>query len=113
MVGKRNGHRCLTRTPANMCGVRITDISRSCNAWRQRQRGSSGRKLLALTPTGAAYNVLNELLQVAVLDLLNAIGQYDKPAIDFIQFAPLKLVSQLFATQSQRMPPRMLAQHQA
>src|SRR5260370_573464 len=50
---------------------------------------------------------------MAVLHLFNAVGKNHKPAIDLIEFAALKLMSELFATQSQRVAAGVLAQHQS
>ena len=38
-----------------------------------------------------------------ILYVLDAVCQHHKPPVDFIQFAPLKAVAQLFAPQAQRM----------
>ena len=49
---------------------------------------------------------------MAVLNLFDAVGKNYKPAIDLIEFTALKLVSQLFAAQSQRVAAGVFAQHQ-
>ena len=103
--------------------MRLIGIGASGDRAGQRQARSGGRKLPALvarnlavadlaTSNAAACNVSDQFEQMAVLHLFNAVGKNDKPAIDLIEFAPLKLVSQLFAPQSQRVAAGVLAQHQ-
>src|SRR5208282_447389 len=60
----------------------------------------------------AFHDVLNQFQQMTVLHLLDAVGKHYKPAIDLIEFAALKLVSQLFAAQSQSVAAGVLAQHE-
>src|SRR5208337_2548484 len=74
---------------------------------REGQSGRGGRKLLALAGVvsaadvaavdAASAHVLDQFEQMAVLNLLNAVGKNHKLAIDLIEFAALELVSQLFA----------------
>src|SRR5580693_9137350 len=78
--------------------------------------GRGCRKFLSLAPSAIATpidNIPDQFEQVAVLNFLDAVGKNDESAIDLIKFTSLKLVSQLFAAQSQRMPSRMLAQNQS
>src|ERR1035437_5250732 len=60
----------------------------------------------------AAADVLNQFEQMAVLNLLDAVGKSYKSAINLNEFSSLKLVSQLFSAQSQRVVAGVLAQHQ-
>src|SRR5208337_1529640 len=116
---RRNTWPGLTGAAGDLSRMRIIGID-SCasgGGTRERQSGRSGRKLLALAgdiagANRAAADILNQFEQVAVLNLLDAVGQYYKPAIDLIEFAAFKLVSQLFAAQSERVAAGVLAQHQ-
>ena len=47
-----------------------------------------------------------------VLDILDLIRQQNKAAVDFVKFATLELVAELFATKTQRVTSGMLAQYQ-
>ena len=51
----------------------------------------------------------DQFQQMMILHMLDPVGKNYKPPIDFIQFAALKLVSQLFAAQAQRVTAGMLA----
>src|SRR5208282_4404307 len=62
---------------------------------------------------GFSNHVFDQFKQMAVLNLLDAVGKNYKSAIDLVQLAALKLVSQLFTAQRQRVPAGVLAQHQS
>ena len=46
------------------------------------------------------------------MDILDLIRQQNKAAVDFVKFATLELVAELFATKTQRVTSGMLAQYQ-
>src|SRR5208282_1405821 len=101
-----------------MSRMRLIGISGKGDAAGKSYGGCGGRNHPALAAWDlgaadvAAADVLNQFEQMAVLNLLDAVGKNHKPAIDFIELAALKLVSQLFAAQGQRVAAGVLAQHQ-
>src|ERR1035438_5712898 len=117
MIGERDRYLYLASIASHMRRlITVAPSYSGCHAWK-RQSSRRGWKLLALAArhiaaADAAAHVLNQFEQMDVLDLLDAVGQHHKPAIDLVEFAPLKLVPQLFATQSQRVAAGVLAQHQ-
>src|SRR5713101_6789583 len=120
MIGKGDRHRRLAGAAGDLSRMRVVGIGSggSGDGTRKLQSGRGGRKLLALAAGDiapadvAACDVLDQFQQMAVLNLLNTVGKNHKPAIDFIEFVALKLVSELFAAQSQRVAAGVLAQHQ-
>src|ERR1700732_4265624 len=116
MIGEGDRHRRLAGATGSLRGMRVIGIG-SCgrrDSARERQSRRGGRKFLALSPgdiaaaDGAACDVLDQFEQMAVLHLLDAVRENHKPAIDLIEFAALKLMSELFAAQSQRVAARVL-----
>src|SRR5208282_2803670 len=74
----------------------------------------SRREFPTVTVGGVvSIHVFDQFNQMAVLNLLDAVGKNYKSAIDLVQLAALKLVSQLFTAQRQRVPAGVLAQHQS
>src|ERR1700681_3063900 len=103
MIGEGDRHRRLAGATGYLRRMRVIGIG-SCgrrDSARERQSRRGRRKLLALAAgniaaaDGAACDVLNQFEQMAVLNLLDAVGKNYKPAIDLIEFAALKLVSEL------------------
>src|SRR5258707_707030 len=123
MIGEGDRHRRLAGAAGYLRRMRLIGIG-SCgrgDGTRKMQSGRGGRKLLALAAAiiladaaaaDAACNVLDQFEQMAVLHLFDAVGKNYKSSIDLIEFAALKLMSELFAAQSERVTAGMLAQHQ-
>ena len=52
-----------------------------------------------------AVTLTNQLQKVMIVHVFDLIGENYKPPIDFVQLAPLEVISELLAAQAQRMPP--------
>ena len=59
-----------------------------------------------------AIRFAHQFEQMMIVDRLDLIGKHHKEAINFIELAAVKMITKLFATQTQCMPPGMFAQHQ-
>src|SRR5208282_3403771 len=107
VIGEGNRHLRLPGTAGYMSRMRFIGnrSGDSGNGTRERQSRRRRRKLLRLTPGGlvladaAVDYVLNQFQQMAVLNLLDAVRKNHEFAIDLVQFAAFKLVSQLFTAQ--------------
>ena len=117
MVGEGNRNLRLSGAARHLSRMRV--IRGSGDGSRERQSRRRRRKFLrlaagriAVAVASASDHVLDQFDQMAVLYLLNAVGKNHKLAIHLIQFATFKLVSQLFAAQSQRVAARVFPQHQ-
>src|SRR5271157_2829727 len=119
MIGERDRYLCLAGAAGYMSRMRVIGIGGGSGGPRERQGSRGGREFLAVAGGAIAVawvavgNVLDQFDQMAVLNLFDAVGKDDKPAIDLIEMAAFKLVSQLLATQSQRVAAGVLAQHQS
>src|SRR5215213_2788789 len=94
--------RARSHRPRNMKSPRAFTHSAMVFARAADSRGSYGPQLLADDPG-----------QALVVDDLDLVGYRDEAAVDPVEIAPRKLMPHLFALPRERVPPRMLAQHEA
>src|SRR5438067_4473152 len=86
-------------------------------AWQLFCAGCDSGSLFRFHPSrrnamALAVSFANQFEQVMIVHSLNLIGQNHKATIDFVEFAPLKTITELLTTKTERMPPRVLAEHQ-
>src|SRR2546425_2558287 len=63
-------------------------------------------------PSGCSVRLANQVEQMMIGHVLNLVGQNNESAINFIQFATIELVTELFAAQAEGVPSGMLAEYQ-
>src|SRR3954469_10941997 len=59
-----------------------------------------------------AIGFAHQFEQMVVVNRLDLIRENHEAAVDFIELPAFEVITKLFATQTQRMPPRMLTQYQ-
>ena len=62
-------------------------------------------------PSGCSVRLANQVEQMMIGHVLDLVSQDHESAINFIQFATIELVTELFAAQTEGVAPGMLAEH--
>ena len=57
-------------------------------------------------------SIADQLQQMVIFDVLDLISEPDKAVIDVVEGATVKLIAELFAACSERVPSGVLAQHE-